>query len=1256
MMKTTQFLTNIKFWQGIFVSFLLLVSLNLNSQNVGDDLLANSNGQVDTSSGATGSGGGCFSFGNNGNPGGTYDGVTQCGWTAASGLNYAGGNASTHGLTHSGDRMFKSYKTNGTNGEFIAQEVGELALGTYSYSFFHRWTGGAVDYTDGAPKFTIKKGNADGGWDNVLVVDLAVGETGASGAWTETAGSWENTEGGSYKIQVYKNGAANAGLAQNLHLDTFSFIYDAEPPAPADCAIAVTYTPGSYAYENSFSITSGDTEILAGLGADGAQNFEFELYFGDSYTINLVDSYGDGWNGGVLTVDGEDYTITNDGVTDDGYVATFTGACADTPKLALQGIMDGDLGGSDGKALHLVATGSISDLSAYGVGVDNNGQGSDGQEYTFEAISVEAGANILLARNPDVMTAYLAAPGVAFDHVITASSSISQNGDDAISLYHNGVLVEQYGDADVDGTGEAWEYTDSWAYKVDGAWTNGELGCMGGDTSCTSSCPYPFIADACPLIADCVVSVEYAPGSYAYENTFSITSGDNVLVEGAGTNGAQTFEFGLSYGENYTISLVDSYGDGWNGGALIVNGTSYTIEDGYDASFEGSCASPEYDVTFNLDARNIIVADDGIYMGGGIFNSAQGVAMSDDDGDGIWTAVVTLQEGTTGEFIFLNSPGDGGDYNGRTENLADTACATGQYNDRAIPAFDADNLVFNYCFSVCNDTNTGCAEAATRHDVSFTVGTANIEGGVGEGGMYLGGGIMGHAKAFAMTDNGDDTHSVTVSVPEGLGGNYVFLNNPSNHYWYDGKEDLAGLDCADGEFSDRYLEPVTEAGSVSFCYGTCDTECAAPNNGIAEFPACFDFEGEAGLDGWQFLDLADGTVGWALASASTSSSAFEGGQALYHGYLPAATNYSGLAISPQFNTSGMTDAQLSYTEFVQWASDGQDAVVWVSTDEVLSLESDNLTVVAQGISADGYTDQVIDLPEADYVTVIFQYIGTYGHSWAIDDMCVEEVPAEPNLVTADPTYEWGGYMVVFDVDGNYVFESGWDVADLQTTLNPDAPNIILEPNFNAYDADDPFWSNGEVGNKIMLATTQVESSELYNGADLTFSGSVYEHTLGEDYEAVYFIKCLDQSAGYSDMLNAEYEIPLPESGEFSVTVSGDLLPAGKLVQFGFYVQGLNANPALEYGRVVIGEPGLSIGENNSLDMVIYPNPVDGDYVTIQTPLNGDKLVEVFDVNGRKVMERLLTTDTLNVSSISAGMYIVKVTVEDQSNVSKLIIE
>ena len=317
-MKTTQFLTNIKLWQGIFFSFLLLVSLNLNSQNVGDDLLANSNGMVDTTSGATGSGGGCFSTGNNGSPGGTYDGSTECGWTSAAGLNYAPSTGG-HGPTHSGDRMFKSYKTNGSAGEFIAQEVGELALGTYTYSFFHRWTGGAVDYTEGAPKFTIKKANAEGGFDNVLVVDLAVGNTGANGDWTETTGTWENTEGGQYKIQVYKNGAANAGLAQNLHLDTFSFVYTAE---------AVVTEPAA---------------------------LEFK---------------------GIL-----DFTVNH-------------GA---------------GFGANDGKGVHLLATGDIADLSTYSIALYANGNTSIYNDFTLPAISASTGDEILIARTPEALEAYMSA-------------------------------------------------------------------------------------------------------------------------------------------------------------------------------------------------------------------------------------------------------------------------------------------------------------------------------------------------------------------------------------------------------------------------------------------------------------------------------------------------------------------------------------------------------------------------------------------------------------------------------------------------------------------------------------------------------------------------------------------------------------------------------------------------------------------------------------------------------------------------------
>ena len=43
------------------------------------------------------------------------------------------------------------------------------------------------------------------------------------------------------------------------------------------------------------------------------------------------------------------------------------------------------------------------------------------------------------------------------------------------------------------------------------------------------------------------------------------------------------------------------------------------------------------------------------------------------------------------------------------------------------------------------------------------------------------------------------------------------------------------------------------------------------------------------------------------------------------------------------------------------------------------------------------------------------------------------------------------------------------------------------------------------------------------------------------------------------------------------------------------------------------EGTLGVNDMNTLEMSIYPNPVDGNYVTIQTPTNGLKEVEVFDL-------------------------------------------
>ena len=126
------------------------------------------------------------------------------------------------------------------------------------------------------------------------------------------------------------------------------------------------------------------------------------------------------------------------------------------------------------------------------------------REYTFDAISVLPGEHILVARSISSMASYFDTCFAEFNHVLDYNtSSINQNGDDAIELFFNGNVIETFGDVYVDGTGQCWEYTDSWAYKavgdtncLGGSWVFGGIDCTDNSTtSYSSNCPYPL----CPL-------------------------------------------------------------------------------------------------------------------------------------------------------------------------------------------------------------------------------------------------------------------------------------------------------------------------------------------------------------------------------------------------------------------------------------------------------------------------------------------------------------------------------------------------------------------------------------------------------------------------------------------------------------------------------------------------------------------------------------------------------------------------------------
>lgn len=150
------------------------------------------------------------------------------------------------------------------------------------------------------------------------------------------------------------------------------------------------------------------------------------------------------------------------------------------PALQIVGIADpqpsdGSGGNTAGpKMVELYVLEDIADLSIYGVGVANNGGGSDGIEFTFPAVPAFAGDCITYtdSLNEAEFETFFGFPAT-FLVPSGGVSAAGHNGDDAIELFENGNVIDVFGDPNVDGTGTTWEYVDGWAYRNFGAMANG---------------------------------------------------------------------------------------------------------------------------------------------------------------------------------------------------------------------------------------------------------------------------------------------------------------------------------------------------------------------------------------------------------------------------------------------------------------------------------------------------------------------------------------------------------------------------------------------------------------------------------------------------------------------------------------------------------------------------------------------------------------------------------------------------------------
>jgi putative component of toxin-antitoxin plasmid stabilization module len=70
---------------------------------------------------------------------------------------------------------------------------------------------------------------------------------------------------------------------------------------------------------------------------------------------------------------------------------------------------------------------------------------------------------------------------------------------------------------------------------------------------------------------------------------------------------------------------------------------------------------------------------------------------------------------------------------------------------------------------------------------------------------------------------------------------------------------------------------------------------------------------------------------------------------------------------------------------------------------------------------------------------------------------------------------------------------------------------------------------------------------------------------------------------------------------------------------------------------------------------MFPNPVTKGKINIYTRKNLSKQIAIYDLLGKQVLRKLLTTNTLDVSDISNGVYILRVSEGKKISTRKLVI-
>ena len=409
-------------------------------------------------------------------------------------------------------------------------------------------------------------------------------------------------------------------------------------------------------------------------------------------------------------------------------------------------------------------------------------------------------------------------------------------------------------------------------------------------------------------------------------------------------------------------------------------------------------------------------------------------------------------------------------------------------------------------------------------------------------------------------------------------------------------------------------------------------------------------------------------------------------------WITASTISDAGAIEVDFPQINGTDVYIG----IQYYEDGTDGSSgWTLTDVALNSFG-NCPILGTVTPSDCATCDV-SLDTAVYTC----NSNTVGDN---NDGVIITIPymgSEPSLtsITTSSTGNLGGDDPAQTADGNIILSGlnegdSWDITlnggDCDgTTISGTVPAAVCDPVtqdliINEILAD-PGTTDGDANNDGTINTSEDEFVELYNVGNqpLDISGYTMEDgyttrhtfpaqtTIGSGEFFVLF------GGGSVDNFNGNSQVS--SSGSLGLNNGGDDViiknTAGVVVVTVTYSgatdQSICRDPdftgefvghlshstnARVFSPGLTNDTPLSINNYQNNLFLVYPNPSNTGFVTIKSNQMGAVQAQVFDMLGKQMINTTVVNERLEVSSLNAGIYIVKLTQNDRTTTKKLILQ